>query len=176
MNQSPNNAQSQNSATLLEAQQSALEMASRLSALTYNFAVELNKNWFEWTQKQIRQFANVQHRFATSRTPEEVFSAQAEMINQATQDYKEGLSAHADLIEKATQNYKVGLDQLANAGQTMSHEAGRAMAQVQETARSAMTSAAKGMNQGERDTEGRTRGKGRGRGSRADEAEEQRAH
>jgi phage-related minor tail protein len=174
MNQFPNNAQSQNSATLLEAQQSALEMASKLSALTYNFAVELNKNWFEWTQKQIRQFASVQHRFATSRTPEEVFSAQAEMINQATQDYKEGLSAHADLIEKATQNYKEGLDQLANAGQAMSHEAGRAMAQVQESARSAMTSAAKGMNQAEQDTESRARGKGRG--GRAEETEEQRAH
>ncbi len=177
MSQSQNKSQLRNPVTLLEAQQSALDMMSKLGALSFNFALDLHKTWFAWTQNQIMQYANGQNRLAHCRTTEEIFSVQSEMLAMATQDYKEGLSTQADLIRKTSQEYKERLDALAGAGETISVEASRAFEENQQSALSNLSQTDREMDRSEQ--EARNRGKAKGKTSRPEadvEDQAQRAH
>ncbi len=145
MQQSSTDPQRPATDALAQAQRSALEMASQLGTLTLNYAMELNRTWFELAQNQLKHFASFPQRLAQCRTPDEVVSVQADLISQATSEYKQGLSAHASMIEKAARNYKEGLDRLASFGETIGAEAGNAMREgqrfVQETSKRAARAA-----------------------------------
>jgi hypothetical protein len=171
------NSQSRDGTTLFEAQRSAMEMASKLSALALDYAVELNKTWFELAQKHIKQYANLPRRLAECRTPEEVYFAQTDIIGKATQDYKQDLTAYADMIGKATQGYKEGLDQLVSMGEGMAQETGRVLRQGQEAAQSLASQTTRSMERGQEAAEAASRSaKGsRGRSGRAEEDREERA-
>jgi hypothetical protein len=158
MQQSSIASQGRSAEFLAQAQKSALEMASQLGTLAFNYAMELNKTWFELTQNHLKQYASFPHRLAHCRTPEEVFSAQADLIGRATNEYKERLSAHASMIEKATQGYKEGVDQLANFGQRVAREAERAVQQAQELAQDSTRKAVRSAEEVQQGLKSRARG------------------
>ena len=109
---------------LIEAQQMTLETMARLSNLTYNYAMELNKTWLGLCKDQWSHYAAWPQRLAECRTPNEV------------------VKAHADLIGQATQDYKQGFDRLAAAGEEIARETGNAMERGQDAVRNMTEQAA----------------------------------
>jgi Phasin protein len=102
---------------LIEAQQMTLETMARLSNLTYNYAMELNKTWLDLCKDQWSHYSAWPQRLAECRTPDEV------------------VKAHADLIGQATQDYKQGFDRLAAAGEEIARETSNAMERGQDAVR-----------------------------------------
>jgi hypothetical protein len=164
--------QSLDGTPLFQAQRSAMEMASKLNALALDYAVELNRTWFELAQKHIKQYARLPHRLAECRTPADVYFAQTDMIGKATKEYKEDLAACADMIGKATQGYKEGLDQLANMGEEMVQGTGQVLHQGQEAAQTLASQTARSMELGMEDAS--QSGKGARTSSRSSRAEKDR--
>jgi predicted phage tail protein len=169
---------SRDGTTLLEAHRSAIEMASKLSALALNFAVDLNRTWFELVQKHVKQYSSMPQRLAQCRTPEEVYFAHTDLIEKATQDYKKDLTACADMVSKATQGYKEGLDQIAGMGEQMGREASRAMRQGHETAQSFANQASRTVERGKQAPESvaqSAKGSRGGKSGRSEESREEQA-
>jgi hypothetical protein len=116
-----------NPAALLEAQQMAWETMARLNNLSYNYAMELNRTWLGLVKDQWSHYAAWPQRLAECRTPDEV------------------VRAHADLIGQATHDYKEGFDRLAAAGEEIARETGKAVQGGEEAARSMAGETAKAM-------------------------------
>ncbi|WP_088347873.1 MULTISPECIES: phasin family protein [Rhodomicrobium] len=102
--------------TMVEAQRAALDMAAKLSALAFKYALELNKIGFELWQKQIRHYAGLPDRLAAPKSPKEV------------------VVVHAELIEKTARDYEDGVMQIANAGQEMARETAQTLDEGREAA------------------------------------------
>ncbi len=120
--------------SLLQAQQSALGMATELNSLALTYALDLNKSWLELMQKQVMKFAGFPQRLSECQTPQEVFLLQAGIAGNAAQDLKEGLAAQAGVIIRVTQDYKDGLDRLAQIGEDMAKRADQALEKGAEAA------------------------------------------
>lgn len=109
--------------TLVEAQQTAMEMAARLSALAFKYALEINKIGFELWQKQIQHYSGLSGTLAPRQTPQQVVSAHAELIEQATQDYEDGVKRIA----------KAGTQMARETAQTLDEGREHAEALVEQT-------------------------------------------
>ncbi len=103
--------------TILQTQQSFIDAATRLTNLAHNYSTELTRTWLDLWQRQIRQSAMWPQRLAECRTPHEIVTAHADMIGQTTQDYKEGFN------------------RLADVGEDIARETGKAMQEGQEAVR-----------------------------------------
>jgi hypothetical protein len=169
MQQSPDTLQAPN-ATLMEAQQSALAMTSRLGELALNYAFELNRTWFELAQNHIRQYATFPQRLAQCRTAEDVLATQADMIGKATEEFKERLSAQSGMMGKVTQNYKEGFDHLADIGEKMIQETKRAMDEGQEAVQAAAGQTVRALDEGRQAAQQKTQ-----TGTRREERSEEKA-
>ncbi len=147
MPQSPRISQWTGGTTLFKAQQSALETASRLNSAALNCAIDLHKTWFELLQRHMMHYASLPQRLVECRTPQEVFSVQADVVGKTTEEIKEGLSAQAGAIGRASQDYKEGLDQLASIGEEMANRAGQVVEQGAKAARAMTKQAGQAMEQ-----------------------------
>jgi Phasin protein len=103
---------------LLEAQQTAWETIARLGNITCNCAMDLNVAWLGLWKDQLAHGVTWPQRLAECRTPDDVVRVQADLIGQATQDYKQEF------------------DRLAAAGEEVARETGEAIKSAQEAARS----------------------------------------
>jgi hypothetical protein len=103
--------------TVFQAQQSFLDAAARLTNLAHNYSMELTRTWLDLWHRQIRQSAMWPQRLAECRTPHEF------------------VTAHADLIGQTTQDYKEGFERLADVGEDIARETGKAMKEGQEAVR-----------------------------------------
>lgn len=174
MQPSSRNFQSREETPLLEAQRSAIEMASKFNTLAVNYAVDLNKTWFDLLQKQVQQYSILPQRLAECRTPEEVYFAQKDLIEKATQSYKQDLSTYADMVGKATQSYKEGLDQLASVGELLRREATRTVRQGQKAVQTFASETSRTVKGGREAAESAARGqRSSGRSARTDEHREE---
>jgi hypothetical protein len=110
---------------LLEAQQTACETMARFGNITYNCAMDLNMAWLGLWKDQLAHGATWPQRLAECRTPDDVVKIQADLIGQATQDYKQGF------------------DRIAAAGEEIARETGKAIKSAQEAAQSMAEQTAK---------------------------------
>jgi hypothetical protein len=114
----------------LETQEMALVAMQKLGALSYNYTMELNKTWLSLCKDQLSHYAAWPQRLAASRTPDEVVSVYADLIGQATQDYKQGF------------------DRLAAASSEMAKETEKALESGQDAAREMVEKTAKAVRKG----------------------------
>jgi methyl-accepting chemotaxis protein len=168
--------QSREGPTPLEAQQSALELASWLNSSAVNYALDLYKTWFELAQRQATKYASLPQRLAECRNPQEVFFLQADVIEKATQDVREGLSTQSSAIGRAAKGCKEGLDRFARVGEEMANTAGKTIEQMAQAAQPMMKQAGQAIEQGKQAAQRAARSEAQASRSGTESREREQAH
>jgi uncharacterized membrane-anchored protein YhcB (DUF1043 family) len=106
---------------IFQAQQSVIRTGARMSKLAFDYTLELSRTWFELWQKQVKQLSDLPQRLIECQSPEEVVSANAELIEKTTQDYREGFNRLAavgqEMAQEARQTAERGFERARAAAQ-----------------------------------------------------------
>ena len=93
---------------LMETQRAAAENSARLASLAYNYAMSINRAWFDLWNNRLTQYMELPKRLA---------DAQTDFIEQAFDDYQESIQQLGGITTKATGEARAAMQHAASKGE-----------------------------------------------------------
>ena len=95
-------------AILMEIQRAAAENGAGMASLAYNYAMSVNRAWFDLWNIRLTQYRELPKRLA---------DAQTDFIEQAFDDYQESIQQLGGIATKATDEAGAAMQQVASKGE-----------------------------------------------------------